>query len=165
MGQFLAWSCTTLYALAWLDFHHFLDIFLVPHVFRFWCQLGSNLAPKIHLKSVQEPSKNNPKFDHFFDHLLDRFFVRFGANLSPTWLPKPSQNEAKLASKSHPRGKQPKCAKWARGLSESSIFEGSGLSSWSKNQTKITSKSYLKQDQILNGFWIALGSIFGRFWT
>ena len=29
----------------------------------------------------------------------DRFLERFGANLVPTWLPKPSQNGAKLASK------------------------------------------------------------------
>ena len=29
-------------------FHHFFDIFWAPHFFRFWCQLGSNLAPQIH---------------------------------------------------------------------------------------------------------------------
>ena len=37
--------------------------------------------------------------DYFFDDFVNRFLKRFGANLVPTWLPKPSQNGAKLASK------------------------------------------------------------------
>ena len=35
-----------------------------------------------------------------FDHFLDRLLKRFGANLAPTWLPKSSQNGAKLVPKS-----------------------------------------------------------------
>ena len=48
---------------------------------------------------MKSRSKSASKFDHFFDHLLDRILERFGANLGSTWLPKPSQNGAKLAPK------------------------------------------------------------------
>ena len=51
-------------------------------------------------KSIKIGPKSDPKSDHFFDHFLDRLLERFGANLAPTWLPKPSQNGAKLAPKS-----------------------------------------------------------------
>ena len=44
--------------------------------------------------------KIDPKGDHFFDIVVHRLWERFGANLAPTWLPKPSQNKAKLALKS-----------------------------------------------------------------
>ena len=82
----------------------------------------------------------------------------------PTWLPKPSQNAAKMASKSHSTSKQPKCAKCARRHSESSIFEGSGVPSWHKNPPKIRPRGHQKQDAILNRFLMALGPILGRFW-
>ena len=51
-------------------------------------------------KSIKIGPKSDPKSDHFFDHFLDRLLERFGANLAPTWLPKPSQNGGKLVSKS-----------------------------------------------------------------
>ena len=44
--------------------------------------------------------KSDPKGDHLFDMFLDRLLERFGANLAPTWLPKPSQNGGKLEPKS-----------------------------------------------------------------
>ena len=58
--------------------------------------LGAKLEPK----SIKNRSWGDPKGDRFFDRFLDRLLKRFGANLAPTWLPKPSQNGAKLGSKS-----------------------------------------------------------------
>ena len=51
-------------------------------------------------KSSKIGSKSDPKCDHFLDWFGESFLKRFGANLGPSWLPKPSQNEAKLATKS-----------------------------------------------------------------
>ena len=51
-------------------------------------------------KSIKNPSRGHRNGNRFFDHFGDRLGERFGANLAPTWLPKPSQNGAKLASKS-----------------------------------------------------------------
>ena len=50
-------------------------------------------------KSTKNQFRSDVKCDHFFDDFLDQLLKRFGANLVPTWLPKSSQNEAKLASK------------------------------------------------------------------
>ena len=55
---------------------------------------------KLELKSTKNPSWGDPKGDHFLYRFLDRLLKRFGANLAPTWLPKPSQNGAKLVPKS-----------------------------------------------------------------
>ena len=62
-------------------------------------------------KSIKMAPKSDPKSDHFFDRFEDRFLERFGANLAPSWHPKPSQNRAKLGSKMHPKSKQPKSQK------------------------------------------------------
>ena len=43
-------------------------------------------------------------------------------------------------------------------------MEGSRVPSWSQNRSKIDSRRYLKQDKVLNRFWVGLGSILGRFW-
>ena len=51
-------------------------------------------------KSIKIGLKSDPKSDNFFDRFLDRLWERFGANLAPSWTPKPSQNGAKLAPKS-----------------------------------------------------------------
>ena len=51
-------------------------------------------------KSIKNPSRGHRKGDRFFDHFWDRLLERFGANLAPTWLPKPFQNGAKLVPKS-----------------------------------------------------------------
>ena len=51
-------------------------------------------------KSIKIGPKSDLKSYYFFDNFLDRLLERFGANLAPTWLPKPSQNGAKLAPKS-----------------------------------------------------------------
>ena len=45
------------------------------------------------------------------------------------------------------------------------FLKGSRVPSWSQNRSKIDPRGYQKQDEILNGFWMALGSIFNRFWT
>ena len=58
--------------------------------------LGGKLEPK----STKNRSWGDPKGDHFLYRFLDRLLKRFGANLAPTWLPKPSQNGAKLGPKS-----------------------------------------------------------------
>ena len=57
-------------------------------------------TPKLGPKSIKIFPKSDPKGDHFCDHFLDRLLKRFGANLAPTWFPKPSQNGGKLAPKS-----------------------------------------------------------------
>ncbi len=51
-------------------------------------------------KSIKNRSRGNLNGDHFFDHFGDRLLEQFGANLAPTWTPKPSKNGAKLAPKS-----------------------------------------------------------------
>ena len=43
-------------------------------------------------------------------------------------------------------------------------MEGSRVPSWSQNRSKIDSSRYLKQDKILDRFWVGLGSILDRFW-
>ena len=72
-----------------------------------WADLGSKmgvwgsiLAPKWKPKSMKIVPQSDPKSDHLFDNFWDRLLERFGANLAPTWLPKHSQNEAKLVPKS-----------------------------------------------------------------
>ena len=49
-------------------------------------------------------SWGDPKGDHclyrFVGSTLGAIWCQFGSNLAPTWLPKPSQNAAKLATKS-----------------------------------------------------------------
>ena len=50
------------------------------------------VGPKNRQKSILRPSKS----DHFFDDLLGGVLMPFGANLAPTWSPKPSQNRPKL---------------------------------------------------------------------
>ena len=59
-------------------------------------QVGGKLDQKL----VKIGFKSHPKGDYFFDHSWDRLWERFGAILAPTWLPKPSQNGAKLVPKS-----------------------------------------------------------------
>ena len=58
--------------------------------------LGGKLGAKIHQNSPLRPSERRSIFWSFLNGLLERF----GANLAPTWLPKPSQNGAKLVPKS-----------------------------------------------------------------
>ena len=50
------------------------------------------VGPQNRQKSILRPSKS----DHFFDDLLGGVLMPFGANLAPTWSPKPSQNRPKL---------------------------------------------------------------------
>ena len=59
-------------------------------------QVGPKLGPKI----IENRSGGLPKSDHIFDWLWGRVLLPFGANLGPTWPPKPSQNRPKLAPKS-----------------------------------------------------------------
>ena len=59
-------------------------------------QVGPKLGPKI----IKNRSGGLPKSDHIFDWLWGRVLLPFGANLGPTWPPKPSQNRPKLAPKS-----------------------------------------------------------------
>ena len=42
-----------------------------------WLQLGSNLAPKIHEKSIQEAFQIRPNLHLVFDRILDRIFIDF----------------------------------------------------------------------------------------
>jgi len=58
------------------------------------------LEAKLGKVGSQNPPEADSKCDQFFDGLLDRFHVHFGAKLTPTWEPKPSQNGAKLIRKS-----------------------------------------------------------------
>ena len=51
-------------------------------------------------KSIKIGPKSDPTCDHFLDWFGEPFLKRFGANLDQFWFPKPSQSEAKLATKS-----------------------------------------------------------------
>ena len=62
------------------------------------------VAPKIHQKLIKIRSGGIPKSDNFFDWLCGRVLVPFGANLVPTWPPKPSPNRPKLLPKSIKKG-------------------------------------------------------------
>ena len=57
-------------------------------------------APSWGPKWVKIGPKSDLKCYHFCHRFEDRFLKRFGANLTPSWTPKPSQNGAKLALKS-----------------------------------------------------------------
>ena len=92
----------------WLFGPAFLSIFFWPRFqtpFFFvlvatWLQLGLQLGPKIHPKSLQEPSKIHPKSHLVFDALLDWFLVDFWSNLESKITPKSFQNSVqKLLNK------------------------------------------------------------------
>ena len=51
-------------------------------------------------KLIKIGFKSDPKGDRFYDRFEDRFLERLGANLSPSWPPKPFQNGTKFAPKS-----------------------------------------------------------------
>ena len=72
-----------------------------------WGHLGPR-APKPGSRYHLEPSKLDPKIDkklilsrsrsdRFFHKWLGRVLVPIGANVAPTWRPKPLQNQPKLA--------------------------------------------------------------------
>ena len=65
-----------------------------------WADLGPIWAPCWGPKSVKIGPKSHLKCHHFYHRFEDRFLERFGANLTPSWPPKPLQNESKLAPKS-----------------------------------------------------------------
>ena len=72
-----------------------------------WADLGSKLgnpgpiwAPSWGPKSIKIVPKSDLKCYRFCHRFEDRFLERFGANLAPSWTPKPFQNESKLAPKS-----------------------------------------------------------------
>ena len=68
-----------------------------PPKINFWGPLlGGMLGPKISKNRSQERSRRW----WFFHRFLDRLLEPFCSNLAPTWLPKPSQNGAKLVPKS-----------------------------------------------------------------
>ena len=68
-----------------------------PPKINFWGPLlGGMLGPKISKNRSQERSTRWWFFHGFWDRLLEPFC----SNLAPTWLPKPSQNGAKLVPKS-----------------------------------------------------------------
>jgi hypothetical protein len=50
------------------------------------------VGPQNRQKSILRPSKR----ENLFDRLLGGVLMPFGANLAPTWSPKPSQNRPKL---------------------------------------------------------------------
>ena len=85
---------------SWLLGPAFLSIFFWPCFqtpFSFvlvatWLQLGLQLGPKIHPKSLQEPSKIHPKSHLVFHALLDWFLVDFWSNLDSKITPKCTQN-------------------------------------------------------------------------
>ena len=45
------------------------------------------------------------------------------------------------------------------------FLKGSRVPSWIQNRSKIDPRGYQKQDEFLNGFWMALGSILNGFWS
>ena len=112
-------------------------------------------------------SGSDPKCE-FFHHLFNRFLKRFGANLDPTWFPKLSQNEAKLASRSHPRGNQQKSQKHKKHVVFQGFWRVRGSQVGGKiDQTSIqkVSKTRCDFECILDGSWIDFWSILGPSWT
>ena len=84
-------------------------------------------------KSIKIGPKSDLKSDHFFDNFLDRLLERFGANLAPTWLPKPFKNSSEIDS--------PTCIDWGANLAP--FGEGSGSQVGAKlapNRSKSRSK-------------------------
>ena len=77
----------------WHSFRSAFFSFLVP----FLLQLASQLGPKIHPTSLQEPFKIHPKSHLVFDALLDRFLVDFWSNLAPTWKLRPPKSVIRIA--------------------------------------------------------------------
>ena len=61
---------------------------------------GAFWGPSWGPKSIKIAFKSDQKYYYFCDRFEDRFWKRFGADLAPIWLLKPSQNGAKLVSKS-----------------------------------------------------------------
>ena len=121
--------------------------------------LGAKLAPN----SSKIWSKIDTACDHFFDWFLNWFLEQFGANLGPTWLPKPSQNGAKLASKSHPRSNQQKTQKHWKNTWFFNVFggfEGLKLDPKSiKNRFNKVFKTTSKFEWVLDGSWVDFRSI------
>ena len=118
------------------------------------------LGPKILPKSIKNRAKIDLKSNHFFDRCVYRCLVDFGANLGAKTLPKWSQVGVQKPS----NRQSSDITKTLKNQLFFKLFGGFGVPSWSQNRSKIRSKRYLKQDGILNGFWMALGSILGRFW-
>ena len=64
-----------------------------------WPQLGPQVGSQDDQKSIQEASKIDLNL-HLVLHLfLAHFLIDFGANIPPTWTPKPPQNDVMLAPK------------------------------------------------------------------
>ena len=60
-----------------VDFWHRLGVPFCWILVTKWCQLASQNAPKIHPKSIQEPSKIHPNIYLIFDHFFNRFLMKF----------------------------------------------------------------------------------------
>ena len=68
-------------------FRHNFGTFIFRILVPTWPQLGPQLGPKINQKSIQEPSKIDPKshliFDRFFDRCLIDFWSIFELKIDP----------------------------------------------------------------------------------
>ena len=129
-----------------------------------WPQLGPQLGPKINQKSIQEPSKIDPKSHHIFDRFFDRCLVDFWSIFDP----KIDQKSIKKRSTNHPNNTSTKNQKTIKNVELSTILATSAMPCWVnksiKNGPTYIKKHLSNQHPNLDRFWRQLGSILGRFW-
>ena len=90
----------------------------------------------------------------------------------PFWLPKPSPRPSQNGSQEASCKQTGKITKYARRLSESSIFNGVGVPTWHQNSSKIFGKHRSETDRPLgwvsnrswDGFWTIFGASWGPTW-
>ena len=114
------------------------------------------------------PPKIGPKLIQNVIIFLLIFWTDFWSDLVPTWTQLDSQNPSKMEPSWVPKAIQEATDKKHKNIKKPVVFlmflEGPRVPSWNQNRSKIGSKRHQKQDAILNGFWMALGSILGGFW-
>ena len=122
----------------------------------FWLRGWFQNRAKVDQKSIQNVIS-----------LLIVFWIDFWSDLVPTWSQLGSQNHPKMEPSWLQKPSKRQSSEITKTLKNHwffKLFGGFGVPSWSQNRSKTCSKRYLKQDRILNGFWMALGSMLGPFW-
>ena len=95
-----------------LGTHFFL--ILVP----FWCQLASQNGPKIHQKSIQEPSNTHPNIHLIIDHFFHWFLMDFSLIFDP----KINENSIKNQSTNHPNNTTTKWCRYPKNNKKPTVF-------------------------------------------
>ena len=158
----LAWSCA--HVLELIFWHR-----LGPPIFQIlvptWPHFAPQLGPKIAPKSIQEPSKIDPKSHLMFNHFFDRFLIDFWSIFDP----KINQKSIKNQSTNHPNNTTTKNWKTLKNhCFFSMLLATSAMSSCGKKPIKMVPTSIRKQlsnqHSNLHRFWSQLDAILGGFW-